>query len=60
LINVGGVPIYVNDLIFPEENTSYRAQLVAELPDIVPVAWYLLLTTGPGLILLWRYRRIRI
>ena len=60
LINVGQVPIHVNDLIFPEENTSEFAKLAAELPNVVPVAWYLLLTTGPGLILWWRYRRIRI
>jgi len=60
LLNVGGVPIHVNDMIFPEENTSEFANLVDELPDVVPVAWYLLLTAGPGFVLWWRYRRIRI
>lgn len=60
LINLSGVPIHVNDLIFPEENTSDFAQLVAELPSIVPIAWYLLLTIGPGFVLWWRYRRISI
>ena len=60
LINLSGVPIHVSDLIFPEENTSEFAKLVAELPPIAPVAWYLLLTTGPGFVLWWRYRRISI
>ena len=60
LINLSAVPIHVNDLIFPEENTSEFATLVAELPPIVPVAWYLLLTAGPGFLLWWRYRRISI
>jgi ABC-2 type transport system permease protein len=60
LINLSGVPIHVNDLIFPEENTSEFARLVAELPSIVPITWYLLLTIGPGFVLWWRYRRISI
>ncbi len=58
LINVGQVPIHVNDLIFPEENSSDFAELARELPMGVPVAWYLLLTAGPGLALWWRYRRL--
>ena len=60
LLDVGTVPIHVNDLIFPEENTAGLAKLVAELPDFVPVTWYLLLTTGLGFVLWWRYQRIRI
>ena len=60
LINLGAVPIHVSDLIFPEENNSEFAQLVAELPHIVPVGWYLLLTAGPGFVLWWQYKRISI
>jgi hypothetical protein len=60
LINVGLVPIYVNDLIFPEDNTSEFAELVGEMPPVVPIAWYILLTAGPGFALWWQYRRIRI
>ena len=60
LINLGAVPIHVSDLIFPEENTSEFAKLVAELPSIVPVGWYLILTIGPGFVLWWRYKRISI
>jgi ABC-2 type transport system permease protein len=57
LIDVFQVPIHVNNLIFPESELD---NLVAELPGFVPVAWYLLLTVGPGLLLWWRYRGIRI
>lgn len=60
LLNLGGVPIHVNDLIFPEKNASELAKLVGQLPKVVPVAWYLLLTAGPGFMLWWRYQRIRI
>ena len=60
LINIGQVPMHVNDLIFAEKNDASSAKLVGELPDIVPIAWYLLLTAGPGYVLLWRYRRLRL
>ena len=58
LIDIGSVPIHVNDLIFAEENESELAKLVRELPAGVPIGWYLLLTVGPGFALWWRYRRI--
>ncbi len=58
LIDIGRIPIHLSDMIFDEENEAQVAELVAELPDIVPVGWYLLLTLGPGLALLWRYRRM--
>jgi ABC-2 type transport system permease protein len=60
LINLQQVPLHVNDKIFPEENPSEFGRLMEELPTVVPIAWYLLLTAGPGFILWWRYRRIRI
>ena len=60
LINIGSVPIHVNDLIFANEDDSHLAKLVRELPTGVPIAWYLLLTAGPGFVLWWRYRRIGI
>ncbi len=60
LINIGSVPIHVNDLIFATENDSHLAKLVRELPTGVPIAWYTLLTIGPGFVLWWRYRRIGI
>ncbi len=60
LINIGSVPIPVNDLIFAKESESQVAKLVRELPTAVPIGWYLLLTIGPGFALWWRYRRIGI
>ncbi|MEE8346378.1 MAG: ABC transporter permease subunit [Dehalococcoidia bacterium] len=59
LIDIGQVPIHVSDLIFGEENESQVPRLVRELPAIVPVGWYLLLTVVPGAALLWRYRSMR-
>ncbi len=60
LVDIGQVPIHVNDLIFAEESESQAAKLARELPTGIPVVWYLLLTAGPGLALWWRYRRIRV
>ena len=60
LLDVGRVPIHVSDLIFAEDNDSQLAKLVKELPDAIPVVWYLLLTLGPASALLWRYQRIRV
>ena len=58
LLNVARVPTRVNDMIFPGERDGEFAVLVDELPDAVPVAWYLLLIAGPALALWWRYRRL--
>lgn len=61
LIDIGQVPIHVNELIFAEEeNESQVAKLVRELPTTVPLGWYLLMTAGPGFVLWWRYRRISV
>ena len=60
LINMGGAPIYVSDLIFGEENEDQPYKGVAELPTAIPIGWYLLLTLGPAAVLLWRYRRIQV
>ena len=58
LVNLGMVPIHVNDLIFGVEATLNGRD--ATLPWVVPVAWYLLLTAGPGAVLWWRYQRLRV
>ena len=60
LLNVGQVPSFVNDLIFPGDTDEDFAKVVAELPDAVPVGWYLILTLGPGFALWRRYGRIRV
>ena len=60
LIDIGQVPIHVSDIIFNEESESEIGKAVAELPTYVPVGWYLLLTVVPGIVLVLRYRRIRV
>lgn len=60
LLNIGDAPIRVNDLIFGEEPESGLGVLVQELPDIVPIGWYLILTAGSGFLLWRRYQRIAI
>ena len=63
LLNIGGVPILVSDLIFGESydpNERREHASARELPDVVPVGWYLMLTGGFGLTLVWRYRKIQI
>jgi ABC-2 type transport system permease protein len=58
LVNMFAVPIHVNDMIFDVENEDQDSSRVAELPNIIPIGWYLLLTAGPAFALWWRYRRL--
>jgi len=58
LLNIGNVPIYVNDLIFNEVSSVTQEDLARNVPAVIQVIWYLVLTAGPGLILWRRYRRI--
>ena len=60
LLSIGDVPIRINDLIFGEEAESGFGALVEELPEVVPIGWYLILTGGPGFLLWRRYQRIAI
>jgi ABC-2 type transport system permease protein len=62
LMDIGQVPIHVSDLIFNEAGTSgmERDDLTRELPQGIPVAWYLALTIVPGFVLWRRYQRIQI
>ncbi|MCZ6615563.1 MAG: ABC transporter permease subunit [Chloroflexi bacterium] len=60
LIDLGKVPIHINDLIFNEKSESTVARLVQELPNGVPIGWYLFLTAGPGVVLWWQYRKISV
>jgi hypothetical protein len=59
LIAIPQIPMHVNDLIFDDEEDSSIATELRELPDVFPIAWYLVLTAVPGFILWWRYQRIR-
>lgn len=58
LINLGAVPIYINDVIFDRENDDHIIELIGELPVAVPVFWYIFITAGPGFLLWRRYQRI--
>ena len=58
LVAMFAVPMHVSDMIFGVEDEEGDSDRVAELPSIVPIGWYLLLTAGPGYALWWRYRRI--
>ena len=60
LINIPQVPMHVNDLIFDVDTENRTNRVVWDLPDIVPVAWYLLFLGGPAFALWRRYREIRI
>jgi len=60
LLNIPQIPMHVNDLIFDVDDEDRTNGRVTELPDIVPVGWYLLFVAGPGFALWWRYRRISV
>ena len=47
-------------LIFDVEANERASGLVDDLPDMVPVGWYLILMAGAGFALWWRYQRIRL
>ena len=59
LIGIPQIPMHVNDLIFDDEDDSGVATQLRELPDAIPIAWYLVLVAVPGLVLWWRYQRLR-
>ena len=60
LISIPQIPMHVNDLIFNVDAEDQTNRLVRELPDIVPVAWYLVFLGGPAFALWRRYQEIRI
>lgn len=60
LVDVGRAPTNVNTMIFDVEDEGRRAQLTAELPRIVPIGWYVILTGGLAFTLWWRYRRLTV
>ena len=60
LIDFAQVPAQVNSLIFKESGEPDSVTLGRELNTGIRIGWYALLTVGPGLVLLWRYRRIQV
>lgn len=59
LLSFPEVPMHVSDLVFDDESGSDFAALVNELPPVVPIGWFLILTIGPGFVLWWQYQRLR-
>ncbi len=63
LIDVGSVPLHMNTLIFGKDRAQSgngAVKQMAPVSPLVPIGWYTVLVAGPGLLLWWRYRRIRI
>ncbi len=59
LIDIGNAPIHISDMIFDKkDNDNPVMEKVAELPNIVPVLWYVVLVVVPGFLLWNRYRRL--
>ena len=60
LVDLGGVPGNVNNMIFGTENEGNRERLIAELHWIVPIGWYVVLTGGFAFVLWSRYKRLSV
>lgn len=58
LLDIGRVSTNVNNMIFGVEDEGRRSRLTAELPNIVPIGWYVLLSGGLTAVLWLRYRKI--
>lgn len=59
LIDIGTAPIHISDMIFDKkDNDNPVMEKAAELPDIVPILWYIVLILVPGFLLWNRYRRL--
>lgn len=65
LIDIGQIPSHVNRMIFADNAQARSTEpsvvtAVRELHSTVPIGWYILMTAVPGLLLLWRYRSLRL
>ena len=60
LVDVAEVPGTVNQMIFGSDGEGRRSTITSELPKIVPIGWYVLLTGGMAFVLWWRYQRITV
>ncbi len=58
LIDIGNVPIHISDMIFDKDTNDTVMKQVAELPDAVPILWYIVVVGIPGFLLWDRYRRL--
>lgn len=60
LIDIGSVPIFINDMIFDRDSGDELFRAARRIPDGIIIAWYLVLTIGPATALWWRYKRIKV
>ena len=59
LIDIGNAPIHISDMIFDKtDNDNPVMEQAAELPDIAPILWYVIVVGVPGFLLWNRYRRL--
>ena len=59
LIDIGNAPIHISDMIFDKtDNDNPVMEQASELPDIVPILWYVIVVGVPGFLLWNRYRRL--
>jgi len=56
LIDIGQIPGHISDVIMDDDNEGHVAEQVSQLPVIVPIIWYVMMTLGPGLVLVRKYR----
>jgi len=60
LVDIRRIPTNVNNMIFGVEDEGWRSRLTAELPRIVPIGWYVVLTGGLALVLWSRYKKLSV
>ena len=60
LFAIADIPLQLNNIIFAETGGEdiIISAATRGYPNVILVCWYVLWTAGPGLILLWRYRRL--
>ena len=60
LFAIADIPLQLNNIIFAETGGEdiIISNATREYSNLILVCWYVLWTAGPGLILLWRYRRL--
>ena len=60
LFAIADIPLQLNNIIFAETGGEdiIISNATREYSNLILVCWYVLWTAGPGLVLLWRYRRL--
>jgi ABC-2 type transport system permease protein len=59
MFNLTNIPVHVNDIIFGEVSEITSEAPARGLGAATLVAWYIAWTVVPGIILWWRYRRLK-